>query len=390
MMTKINCLNNISHVGLNAFSKAYEITDHFDEADVLLVRSANMHEMTLPSSVVAVARAGAGVNNIPYMDYAKKGIVVFNTPGANANAVKELIIAAMLNANRDLHGGLNWVKANEDDPNINKSVEKMKAQFAGGEILGKSIGIIGLGAIGIKLANACHALGMKVIGFEKNTEWLNQCKSMLPADMIYKDTLDEFYPLCDYISVNVPFMPATKDLIDKVAMKQMKKSVILMNFARDGIVNEDAVIEALNEGLIQKYLTDFPTAKIMHHDKITAYPHLGASTEEAEDNCAYMAAMQVQDYLENGNIKNSVNFPNVNAGQLSSKSRVTVLYEQTEHIDVFMKKITECEHKINQFVHAERNGFGYAIIDTDEPIDQVTINAIDNLKGVIKIRVIPS
>ncbi len=387
-MTKVHCLNNISKVGLDTLTKGYQLIDQFDEADVLLVRSANMHEMKLPESVVAIARAGAGVNNIPFMDYAKKGIVVFNTPGANANAVKELILAAMLNANRDLHGGLNWVDANQDDPIINKTVEKAKAQFAGGEILGKTIGIIGLGAIGIKLANACHALGMKVVGFEKNTTWLETCKTMLPAEMIYPETLESFYPLCDYISVNVPFMPATKDLINLEAMKHMKKSVILMNFARDGIVNEDDVVTALNEGLIRKYLTDFPTPKMMHHEKITAYPHLGASTEEAEDNCAVMAIAQIQGYLEKGNIKNSVNFPNLDAGPLTSKSRVTVLYEQTEHIDVFMKKITECEHKINKFVHAEKNGFGYAIIDTNEPIDQVSIDAIDTLKGVIKVRVI--
>ncbi len=385
-MINIHCLNNISKAGINALSSDYQLVESLDDADVILVRSANMHELDLPQRVVAVARAGAGVNNIPYMDYARRGVVVFNTPGANANAVKELIISALLMTARDLYGGLNWVNDNRDDTNIYKSVEKSKKQFAGSEISGKTIGIIGLGAIGIKLANACSALGMNVIGYERNLEALNNCKKILPQDMKFTDTVDELYPLCEYISVNVPFNPATKNMINADAMSKMKDGVILLNFARDGIVNEDDLEVAINSKIVKKYLTDFPTPKIVNMENAIAFPHLGASTEEAEDNCAYMAAMQVQDYIENGNIKNSVNFPNLDAGKCNSASRITILYEEVEHISQLMKKITECEHKLNHFIHAERNGFGYAIIDCNEKMDQISIDAINNLKGVISVR----
>ncbi len=385
-MINIHCLNNISKAGINALSSDYQLVDSLGNADIVLVRSANMHELELPQKVVAVARAGAGVNNIPYKDYASRGVVVFNTPGANANAVKELIISALLMTARDLYGGLNWINENRDDSDISKTVEKAKKQFAGIEISGKTIGIIGLGAIGIKLANACSALGMNVVGYERNFEALNNCKKILPQDMKYTDTIDELYPLCDYISVNVPFNPGTKNMINADAMSKMKDGVILLNFARDGIVNDDDLEVAIKSKIVKKYLTDFPTPQIVNMENVIAFPHLGASTEEAEDNCAYMAAMQVQDYIENGNIKNSVNFPNLDAGKCRSASRITVLYEEVEHISELMKKITECEHKIDLFIHAERNGFGYAMIDCNEIIDQISIDAIDNLKGVISVR----
>lgn len=389
-MIKVHCLNNISKVGLNALSSDYQLIDEIENADVILVRSANMHEMKLPDSIVAVARAGAGVNNIPYMDLAKKGVVVFNTPGANANAVKELIISAMLMASRNLCGGLNWVNENKSDANINKSVEKIKAQFGGTEIEGKTIGIIGLGAIGFKLASACHALGMNVIGLEKSIDTLNKCKTELPSDIQYVSSLEMLSPLCDFISVNIPFNPNTKDLVNKEAFAQMKDGVILLNFARDGIINEEDLEVALQSGKVKNYYTDFPNSKIVNMDHVVAFPHLGASTEEAEDKCALMAANQIQDYIENGNIRNSVNFPNLDAGKSKSVSRFTVLYEDTEHIAEFMKKITECEHHIDLFSHAERNGLGYAIIDCNESMDQVTIDAIDKLRGVISVRTIKS
>ncbi|MBU1141693.1 MAG: 3-phosphoglycerate dehydrogenase [Firmicutes bacterium] len=387
-MKNIYCLNNISKFGLNALSSDYQLVDDINIAHAVLVRSANMHDLELPKSVVAVARAGAGVNNIPLEAYAKKGIVVFNTPGANANAVKELVIAGMLLSSRDIHGGINWVSENKEDPEIGKSIEKAKAQFGGTEIQGKTIGIIGLGAVGLLVAQAAVALGMKIVGLESNVNSLNACKNKLSQDTIYVSSKEELFPLCDFISLNIPFIPETKNFIDQNALMQMKDGVILLNFARDGLVNDEDLEKAIMNHKVRKYVTDFPNAKTALMDGVIAIPHLGASTEEAEDNCAYMAAMQIQDYIKNGNIKNSVNFPNLDAGKCKSASRVAVLYEDTQNIAEFIKKITECEHRIDQFIHDERNGYGYAILDCDEKMDQVTIDAINNLKGTILIRII--
>lgn len=388
MMYNIYCLNNISKVGLNALSKDYQVIDRLEDAHAILVRSASMHEMELPSSVLAIARAGAGVNNIPLEAYGKKGVVVFNTPGANANAVKELIIAGMLLASRDIHGGLNWIKENKEDPAISKTIEKAKAQFGGTEISGKTIGIIGVGAIGILLANACAALGMKVVALERDLPCMERCKQFLPLDTTCAITKEDLFPLCDFISLNLPFTPETKHIINYQAMMQMKDGVVLLNFARDGLVNDDDLEKAIKENKIKKYVTDFPNPKTANMEGVIAIPHLGASTEEAEDNCASMAAMQLQDYIENGNLKNAVNFPDLNAGNCTSSSRISVLYEEHEEVPEFIKKIIACEHKIDKFIHVEKRGYGCAILDCTEKIDQVSIDAINNLVGVISVRVI--
>jgi len=375
-------------VGINALSSNYQVIDNIESAHAIMVRSASMHDMELPESVLAVARAGAGVNNIPLEAYARKGVVVFNTPGANANAVKELVIAGMLLSSRDLYGGMKWVQENKEDPAINKTVEKVKVQFGGTEISGKTIGIIGTGAIGILVANACSALGMNIVALERNHATMEKMKPFLPADTHCVDEKEDLLPLCDFISLHVPFMPETKHIIDAKAMKLMKDGVVLLNFARDGLVNDEDLEKALNSKKVKKYVTDFPNPKTANMEGVIAIPHLGASTDEAEDNCASMAALQLQDYINNGNIKNSVNFPNLDAGECKSTSRISVLYEDREEVSELIKKITECEHKVDQFVHVERNGFGYAVLDTNEKIDQISIDATINLVGVISVRVI--
>jgi len=387
-MKNIYCLNNISSVGLNALSSDYQVVDKIDNAHAIMVRSAAMHDMELPESVLAIARAGAGVNNIPFEQLASKGVVVFNTPGANANAVKELIIAGMLLSSRDIYGGMKWVQDNHEDPLISKSIEKAKSQFGGTEISGKTIGIIGVGAIGVKLAQACDILGMKVVALERDAQSMERIKPFLPESTKCVLTKEELFPLCDFISLNLPFTPDTKHFINQETIKLMKPGVVLLNFARDGLVHDDAIEKALKNKHVKKYVTDFPNVKTAQMEGVIAIPHLGASTEEAEDNCAYMASMQIQDYIENGNIKNSVNFPMIDAGKCELASRVVVLYADQNNVYELINKITECAHHDMRFTHQERNGYGVAIFDCKEKMDQVTIDAIDNLVGVISVRVI--
>ncbi len=387
-MKNIYCLNNISKMGLNALSSDYRVIDTLDNAHAIMVRSANMHDMELPTSVMAIARAGAGVNNIPINDLAKKGIVVFNTPGANANAVKELIIAGMLISSRDVYGGIKWVQENNSDPLINKSIEKAKKQFGGTEISGKTIGVIGVGAIGIKLTNACSALGMKIVALERDLASMERIKAYLPKDTQCVLSKEELFPLCDFISLNLPFTAETKHFINAEAMKQMKPGVVLLNFARDGLVNDDDLEEALKSGFVKKYVTDFPNAKTSQIKGVIAIPHLGASTQEAEDNCAYMASMQIQDYIENGNIKNSVNFPEINMGKNKMVSRISVLYENKDEVFELIQKIAACAHKDTKYKHVENKEYGTAILDCNEKMDQVTIDAIYNLAHVISVRAV--
>ncbi|OHE27152.1 MAG: 3-phosphoglycerate dehydrogenase [Tenericutes bacterium GWA2_38_26] len=385
-MRTIHCLNPISKVGLDTLPKNYQITTELQKADAILVRSASMHDMVLPESVLAVARAGAGFNSIPFENLAKQGVVVFNTPGANANAVKELIIAGMLLASRDIYGGIQWLNNNKTDDQIAKTVEKAKAQFGGTEIFNKTIGIIGLGAIGKLLARACSALGMKVIGTDAFLDSVLAVKDTLPSDMVFVKTNAELYPKCDFISVNVPLMPETKYMINKAAFSQMKDGVVLLNFARDLLVNDDDLKEAIQSKKVRKYVTDFPNNQTAQMEGVIAIPHLGASTEEAEDNCAVMAVHQIVEYIENGNIINSVNYPNLNAGTPKRKSRLSMIYEMDKNFVELAKKIAECGNKVIQFIHVEKNGFGYAIIDCDHEIDHITVDAINNLAGMIKVR----
>lgn len=331
---KVLCLNKISPVGLKVLPSSYTLTEDVNEAIAILVRSANMLEMSLPANVLAVARAGAGVNNIPLEAYAKAGVVVFNTPGANANAVKELTIAGMLLAARDIRGSMEWVKENKGDELINKSMEKAKGAFAGTEILGKTLGVIGCGAIGALVAQAAGALGMHVIGVEPSQATIERNKHLFPKDMEIV-TIDEMYARADYISIHVPLMDATKGMLNKDVFAKCKDGVIIVNCARDAIVNDDDMKEAIASGKVRKYVTDFPNYKTANMEGVVAISHLGASTEEAEDNCAAMAAQQVVDFVENGNIINSVNYPRIDLGKKEG-TRVVVLFEG-DHVEEVSK-----------------------------------------------------
>lgn len=325
-MKKIYCLNKISPVGLKTLPKDYlAATDTLDGADAVMVRSAAMHEMKLPESVLCVARAGAGTNNIPLDDYAKEGVVVFNTPGANANAVKELTILAMLLTARDVSGSMQWVKDNHGDELINKSMEKAKSAFAGHEILGKTLGIIGCGAIGAFVAKAAGELGMHVLGIEPSDATIERNKDKYPSDMEFVD-YDELYKRADYISLHVPLNDATRGMINAQAFMKMKDGVNLINCARDALVNDDDLKVALESGKVHRYVTDFPNYKTANMKGVVAFSHLGASTAEAEDNCATMAGKEIVDFIEHGNIINSVNYPRIDLGKPEGK-RLVVLHE---------------------------------------------------------------
>ena len=360
----ILCLNKISPVGLKVLPKSYKIVEDINDADAILVRSANMIETILPEKVVSVARAGAGVNNIPLEPYAKAGVVVFNTPGANANAVKELTIAAMLLAARDLRGSMEWVIANKGDELINKSMEKAKGAYAGTEILGKTLGIIGLGAIGALVAQAAGGLGMHVIGVEPSAATIERNKHLFPADMEIV-SYDELYKRSDYISVHVPLLDATRGLINKDSLAKMKDGVVIINCARDAIVNDDDIGEAIKAGKVRKYVTDFPTYKTANMDGVIAISHLGASTEEAEDNCAAMAAKQVVDYIENGNIINSVNFPRLDLGKKEG-IRLVILYEGDKSKEI--QAIVAKNAGIKKMVSGVKGAFGASLFEIDKEI----------------------
>ncbi len=374
----ILCLNKISPVGMKVLPSSYKVTEDINEADAILVRSAAMHEMMLPKRVVAVARAGAGVNNIPLDVYAKAGVVVFNTPGANANAVKELTIAAMLLAARDIRGSMEWVKANKEDEAINKSMEKAKGAFAGTEILGKTLGVIGCGAIGALVAQAAGALGMHVIGVEPSAATIEKNKHLFPKDMEIV-SYDELYKRADYISVHVPLLDATKGMLNKEAFAKMKDGVIIVNCARDAIVNDNDLEEAIKAGKVRRYVTDFPNHKTANMEGVVAISHLGASTEEAEDNCAAMAASQVVDYVENGNIINSVNYPRLDLGKKEGK-RVVVLFEGDK-----VKEVSDIVSKAGakKLVSGLKGAFGALLAEVSGEVDKAALEAISGVTRVM-------
>lgn len=304
-MYKVHCLNNISDKGLALLTDEYELTDNVEEADVILVRSANMHEMDIPANLKAVARAGAGVNNIPLEKLAEADIAVFNTPGANANAVKELVLAGMLLASRDIVGGIEWVKSNADDENVGKSAEKAKKAFAGGEISGKTLGVIGLGAIGKLVVNAAEALGMSVIGYDP---FLDADRAAgISADMKFTSDLDELFAGSDFITIHVPATDSTRGMIDAAAIDKMRDGVVFLNFSRDVLVDDEAMAKALESGKVSRYVTDFANPAVVKMKRAIGLPHLGASTAEAEDNCAIMAVQEVMDYLADGTKNHCVN-----------------------------------------------------------------------------------
>lgn len=382
MERNIYCLNKISKVGLGVLPNNYKIVETLDNADAVLVRSAAMHEMELPASVLAVARAGAGVNNIPLDKYASKGVVVFNTPGANANAVKELTIAMMLLAARDIRGSMEWVKANKEDPEINKTMEKAKSAFAGTEILGKTLGVIGCGAIGALVADAAIKLGMKVFGSEPSLATRERYQNLLKNVEFVE--LNELLSRSDYITIHVPLMDATRGMINKDALAKCKDGVIVINAARDALVNDDDMKEALASGKVRKYVTDFPNAKSANMEGVVAISHLGASTEEAEDNCAMMAANQVVKYIEEGNIVNSVNYPNLCLGPKEG-TRVVVLHEAgldgNKVLDV-VKELT----KVNKFVTGVKGNNAATLLEVECGCE--VKEKLEQLGQIIKVRVI--
>lgn len=376
MERKIYCLNKISKVGLGVLPSEYEVVEELEGSDAILVRSAAMHEMELPESVQCVARAGAGVNNIPLDKYAEKGVVVFNTPGANANAVKELTIAMMLLAARDIRGSMEWVKENKEDPEINKSMEKAKSAFAGTEILGKTLGVIGCGAIGALVADAAQKLGMKVVGVEPSMGTRERYKELLAGVEFVE--LDELLARSDYITIHVPLMDATKGMINKDTLAKAKDGVIVINAARDALVNDSDMKKALASGKVKRYVTDFPNAKSANTEGVVAISHLGASTEEAEDNCAMMAANQVVDFIENGNIVNSVNYPNLTLG--SKEGPRLVVLTKGDISEVVLESVKTLGGKVTKMVSGVKGEYGAVLLELADEL-----NALDGLKLLTKV-----
>ena len=385
-MYNIKTLNKISNVGLSKFDKSkYVYGDDIENPDAIMVRSASMHDMEMPKSLLAIARAGAGTNNIPVADCADKGIVVFNTPGANANAVKELVILGLLLSSRKVTKAIDWCKTIKDEgDNVGKTVEKGKSAFAGPEIKGKTLGVIGLGAIGRLVADAAVDLGMKVVGYDP----FLPADAQLKAGITVNNNLDEIFPVVDYLTVHVPLTDDTKEMINRESIDKMKNTVRIMNFARGALANSDDVIEALEDGRMAAYVTDFPDAKLIGVDGVIAIPHLGASTPESEENCAVMGASELIDYLENGNIKNSVNMPTV-AMAKSGSVRVTVIHKNQPNMIAFITDtISKDGVNIASFEDKNRGAIAYSIIDCDTDVSTSVVSDIEKINGVIKVRVI--
>ena len=386
-MKKIYCLNAISSKGTTLLNEEYELTENMKEASGVLVRSAAMHDMELPEGLLAIARAGAGVNNIPLEKCADQGIVVFNTPGANANGVKELVIAGLMMASRDIVGGIEWVKANQADANIAKSVEKAKKAFAGCEIKGKKLGVIGLGAIGAEVANAAASLGMDVYGYDPfisiNAAW------MLSRNVKHITAVETIYRECDYITIHVPLLDSTRGMINKECIAQMKNGVVVMNFARDVLVNEDDMAEALKNKKVKYYVTDFPNPKSVNMEGAIVIPHLGASTEESEDNCAKMAVEEIMDYIDNGNIRNSVNFPACDMGICQMAGRIAVMHLNIPNmIGQITGTLAADNVNISDMTNKSRDKYAYTLLDLESAPNAATIQKLSEIKGVLRVRVI--
>lgn len=386
-MYKYHCLNPVSDVGLEKFTEEYVPVSTPEKADAVLVRSAVMHEMKFPPELKVIARAGAGVNNIPLDRCAEEGIVVFNTPGANANGVKELVIAGMLLASRDIIGGINWVQENEEDGNIAKDAEKAKKAFAGCELEGKKLGVIGLGAIGVLVANAATNLGMDVYGYDPyvsiDSAW------RLSRSIHHAKTVYELYEDCDYITIHVPAVESTKGMIDKDALSLMKKGVVVLNFARDILVDEEAMVDALVSGHVKHYVSDFPTPVTAGVKGAIVIPHLGASTEESEDNCARMAVKELRNYLENGNIKNSVNYPDCDMGMKGDNTRILLLHRNVPNmIGQFTKILANDNMNIADLTNKSKGKYAYTMIDVDSPVSDHVAEELSGVREVLRIRII--
>lgn len=386
-MFKYHCLNPIAAVGLAQFTEDYEKTDRIEEAEGILVRSAAMHDIELPKNLLAVARAGAGVNNIPLDRCAQNGVVVFNTPGANANGVKEIVIAGMILASRDIIGGINWVTQNQENPEIAKAAEKEKKKFAGTEIQDKKLGIIGLGAIGVKVANVAKHMGMEVYGYDPyvsvDAAW------NLSRDVKHVLNVEEIYENCDIITIHVPLLDSTREMINKESIGKMKDGVILLNFARDLLANEGDVLEGIGSGKIRKYVTDFPNTTTAGKEGCIVIPHLGASTEESEDNCAKMAVKELMNYLQNGNIVNSVNYPTCDMGLCSQAGRVAIFHKNKANM---ITRFTACfgDEGINitDMMNKSRGEVAYTMMDLESPATAEMVQKLESINGVFRVRVV--
>ncbi|MBS6729412.1 MAG: phosphoglycerate dehydrogenase [Lachnospiraceae bacterium oral taxon 082] len=386
-MKKIHCLNAIASVGTDIFDENYKLTDNINEADAIMVRSAAMGDMEFSKNLLAIARAGAGVNNIPLDRCADAGIVVFNTPGANANGVKELVICGMLLAARDVVGGIEWTRSIKDSDTISKDVEKGKKNFAGGEIKGKKLGVIGLGAIGAEVANAAASLGLEVLGYDPyisvNSAWRlsRKIKHITDINEIFKD--------CDYITLHVPLTNDNKGMIGKDSIAEMKDGVVILNFARDLLVDDDEMEKALESGKVARYVTDFPNTKSAKMEKAIVIPHLGASTQESEDNCAVMAANELVDYLENGNIKNSVNFPSCDMGVCQVEGRVAILHKNVPNmIGQITSAFAKNGYNISDLTNKSKASRAYTLIDIESKASEKLVDELNAIDGVLKVRVI--
>ena len=384
-MFQYHYLNKISDKGSALWTENYQKTETVDEAQAIVVRSAAMHDMTFSPELLAVARAGAGVNNIPLDRCAQEGIVVFNTPGANANGVVELALCGMLLGSRDIVGGINWVQSIKDTPDVAKQVEKGKSKFAGHEIAGKSLGVIGLGAIGGPLANAAIKLGMTVYGCDPYISI--EAAWHLDSNIIPVKTRDDIYANCDIITLHVPLLDSTKKMIDRESIAKMKDGVIIINFARDLLVDDEAMEEALKSGKVRRYITDFPNDKTAGMDGVVAIPHLGASTEESEDNCAKMAVKQVMNYLENGNIVNSVNFPACDMGVCTKAARVTILHRNIPNtLSQFTSVLAEENINISDLLNRSKGEYAYTMFDLDAIPSAQAIQKLNQIEGVVRVR----
>lgn len=382
---KVKLFNKIAKIGLDQLDNKYEISEDFENYDAVLVRSAKLHDTEFPSDLKCIARAGAGVNNIPLERCAEEGIVVFNTPGANANAVKELVIAGLILSGRKIAQGINWVKTIEDE-DMSKVVEKGKSNFVGPEIYGKKLGVIGLGAIGVQVANSAAALGMEVYGYDPyisvKAAW------ELKARIHHADDLKTIFEECDYITVHVPYMEATKNIVSKEAFPLMKDGVRILNFARGGLIDEEALKENLASEKVACYVTDFPSQDLMKFENVIAIPHLGASTPESEDNCAVMATRQIKDYLENGNIVNSVNMPNLSVAQ-EAKHRICIINRNVPEVISSVTRLASYNGvNIENMFNRAKKDYAYTLLETNDNVSEELLNAMRTSKGIISVRLI--
>ena len=386
-MFKYNCLNPIAGVGLDLFSGDYTKVEELKDADAALVRSAAMHDLELPESLLAVARAGAGVNNIPLDKCAEQGIVVFNTPGANANGVKELVFAGMLYASRDIVGGIDWCLENQNDENIAKTAEKQKKNFAGTEISGKKLGVIGLGAIGVLVANAATHMGMEVYGYDPyisvNAAW------NLSRSVKHISNVEDIYRECDFITIHVPLLDSTKKMINADAIAMMKPTTIVLNFARDLLVDEEAIVDALAAGKLKKYVSDFPNPTTVGAKGCIVTPHLGASTAESEDNCAIMAVREIRDYLENGNIVHSVNFPDCSMGACTTAGRIGILHRNSKGmIGKSTTILGDADVNVSDMTNKGKGDYAYSLLDVESAVSEDVIAKLRSVDGVLRVRVV--